>query len=459
MAFSSLPPPPSPSFLSRPASVTPIPDPSAAPAPAPLPKGIIAPPPGVVRVASAPSAPPPGQEGLPLASLPPAPLTPPRWEAIQPDAAPSAGVRDTRPASVPAFDAASRAANVTGDAAAGAAPAAAAAPPATTVAAGPRALQQQPGLCYGHASTLTNVLCIPCVLPYNAFSIYCGPCLYSYLSSCATSCFCGLCAAGYCGCVESWWRFTDTVFPPDSMSLGPPTKGVSQAELARIGWARSDAILAALRKNPGGWKETSVAAVAAAAAGKALPRHMPLFCGKIEPRDIAQGGLGDCWLMCALACLSEFPAAINKLFVTKSYAFNGRYVVRLWRQMTRKWEIVVVDDFFPVSADGTPLYAKPNGSELWVMVSEQGAHVLSEETCLYIMLVFPVCSFVSLRASTLTPLPAVASPRPRPSAPREGVRQVLRWLWCGERRDAGITPSHVVSGSGPPPTVVSDAPF
>jgi hypothetical protein len=49
--------------------------------------------------------------------------------------------------------------------------------------------------------------------------------------------------------------------------------------------------------------------------------HMRLFSGKIEPADIGQGQLGDCWLMTALACLSEFPGAIQSIFETVEY--NG----------------------------------------------------------------------------------------------------------------------------------------
>ena len=48
---------------------------------------------------------------------------------------------------------------------------------------------------------------------------------------------------------------------------------------------------------------------------------MKLFSGGVEPADIGQGQLGDCWLMTALACLSEFPGAIQSIFETEEY--NG----------------------------------------------------------------------------------------------------------------------------------------
>ena len=38
---------------------------------------------------------------------------------------------------------------------------------------------------------------------------------------------------------------------------------------------------------------------------------MYLFQDGIEPGDVVQGALGDCWLMAALAALAEFPGAIE----------------------------------------------------------------------------------------------------------------------------------------------------
>ena len=61
-----------------------------------------------------------------------------------------------------------------------------------------------------------------------------------------------------------------------------------------------------------------------------LGEELFLFNG-IEPNDVMQGSLGDCWLMSAIAAIAEFPSFIqSELFVTQALASDGKYTLRLY---------------------------------------------------------------------------------------------------------------------------------
>jgi calpain-15 len=47
--------------------------------------------------------------------------------------------------------------------------------------------------------------------------------------------------------------------------------------------------------------------------------HEPKVFATIEPNDINQGQLADCWFLCAVSALAERPALIERTFVTKEY--------------------------------------------------------------------------------------------------------------------------------------------
>ena len=56
---------------------------------------------------------------------------------------------------------------------------------------------------------------------------------------------------------------------------------------------------------------------------------LKVFAGKIEPNDIKQGGLGDCYFLSVLSCVAEKERRIKKLFVSKDIVKEGIYAVKM----------------------------------------------------------------------------------------------------------------------------------
>ena len=62
-------------------------------------------------------------------------------------------------------------------------------------------------------------------------------------------------------------------------------------------------------------------------AARLQPKGEPsrLYNG-IEPSDIMQGSLGDCWLLSALAAVAEFPEYIeDRMVVERGLNKDGKY--------------------------------------------------------------------------------------------------------------------------------------
>merc|ERR1719162_1649122 len=91
----------------------------------------------------------------------------------------------------------------------------------------------------------------------------------------------------------------------------------------------------------------------------------------IHPNDIAQGVLGDCWFLAALAGLAEFEGAVFHLFQEKTVQPDGKYTLNIFNAKNKAWEAVVIDDFIPLGPDGQPLMAKPQDNEMWVLLAEK----------------------------------------------------------------------------------------
>jgi len=148
-------------------------------------------------------------------------------------------------------------------------------------------------------------------------------------------------------------KFTDEEFPPNDASVfessNPAVDGV--------------AALHQYAGQPVVWKRASELPKRGGAA--------KLF-DSVHPNDIAQGQLGDCWLMAALAGIAEFDGSIYNLFEEKSAAANCQYTVNIYDPVKRNWEKVTIDDWVPLAKNHKdPLCAKPQDNEMWVLLVEK----------------------------------------------------------------------------------------
>ena len=102
---------------------------------------------------------------------------------------------------------------------------------------------------------------------------------------------------------------------------------------------------------------------------KKSKQKMRLFEGKIEPSYICQGGLGDCWLLAAIACVAEENSdKIKSLFITREADAFSCYQIRLFDKHSHRWRTFTIDDRVPVRSDGNPYFSNPHGNELWVLL-------------------------------------------------------------------------------------------
>jgi calpain-15 len=65
----------------------------------------------------------------------------------------------------------------------------------------------------------------------------------------------------------------------------------------------------------------------------------------IEPADIIQGSLGDCYFLCSLASLAEYPALVRRLFEENEVNENG--ILAIWLNINGIWQRIIIDEYFP----------------------------------------------------------------------------------------------------------------
>ena len=122
--------------------------------------------------------------------------------------------------------------------------------------------------------------------------------------------------------------FKDFDFPPNESSLLDTENnngGLNQHSVKyfqRIGWRRASEI---------------------------YPNGCAVFKKGVEPADIKQGKLADCYLLSVLGALAEIPGRIESMFNTNKVNSVGIYSINFF--INGKRTEVIVDDFIPCDVD------------------------------------------------------------------------------------------------------------
>ena len=101
---------------------------------------------------------------------------------------------------------------------------------------------------------------------------------------------------------------------------------------------------------------------------------------EVDPHDVRQGQLGDCYLLSALSAIASSNPSILKNLIKDNG--DGTYDVTLYIEEGMLWwkkrspTVIKVDSKFATDKSGNPQYAQPgdqgpNGPELWVMLIEK----------------------------------------------------------------------------------------
>lgn len=93
----------------------------------------------------------------------------------------------------------------------------------------------------------------------------------------------------------------------------------------------------------------------------------------ISPNDIAQGNLGDCYLLSAISSLAERPELITRLFDIE--VKNRIRLYSVWLNINGLWKLFTLSDEFPCKKDSSGKLqhysSKTTQSEIWIMLLEK----------------------------------------------------------------------------------------
>ncbi|EAR82758.2 calpain family cysteine protease (macronuclear) [Tetrahymena thermophila SB210] len=90
----------------------------------------------------------------------------------------------------------------------------------------------------------------------------------------------------------------------------------------------------------------------------------------IEPNQIQQGRLGDCYLISSIIAIAEYPEFCARLFVSKQK--NDKCVYGIWLCESGEWKQIVIDDYLVCQQNSySPSFALSIRNGIWVQLLEK----------------------------------------------------------------------------------------
>ena len=143
------------------------------------------------------------------------------------------------------------------------------------------------------------------------------------------------------GVIDSGEPYTDPDFPPEMCSLWN-TVDLPQrkAKMASIKWKRASEMY----KNP-------------------------VIFDEIDPGDIKQGIIGNCYFLSTLSAMAEVPYRIRARFYTQKLNSAGIILVSLFVNGIET--PFILDDYIPTKNGRSTCFSHSAGEELWVILLEK----------------------------------------------------------------------------------------
>lgn len=88
----------------------------------------------------------------------------------------------------------------------------------------------------------------------------------------------------------------------------------------------------------------------------------------IQPEDIYQGRLGDCYFLSSISALAEHESRVKRLLLSQQSSKNQAYAVAL--NVCGDWQVVFLDDYFPVLGNKIA-FCHTKSAEIWSMLLEK----------------------------------------------------------------------------------------